>query len=410
MQKLKPDWSGGDTSAGFWTGRPFQSPFIARQTERPQQGLVSLYLDTGVKGKWARKNTAQRMGLVNNLLWTFVPSSVAVSYGSIWAIFDGEVKRFERFRQLEKGCKGASSLCLDYHCFWAPLSVFQAARHRQWAVVCSSIGSTLALISIPLVQNYTFAWVIFSGGHFDWGAGYSWQVGLMKPYWASILLGLSAACLVCCFCLFFFTTSTQMVAMTQINGIMGLLELVRGKTAGDFNLDKYHEEASFNDVADRLWENSFRICTINNTTTLEIVPKPSSSNSSPIRHSSRLRRIRERTHKHWKSFASFCHTAEMWMNGSPYPFLLRPFPLGIWIMYLLLLFAANCFVIHKMTTPRQLSDQNYALPRDPNLYIAPGVFIQVLSIQYSTLCIAHQLISSSPSFKCSNATSEASPY
>ena len=396
MKAYDLDWRAGDTSTGSWTGRPFASQFTPKGNERPPRGLVSFYLDTGNSGNYDRKNTAQRMGMLNNVLWTFFPSSIAIIYGIIWMIVDGEVKGLEKFRQLSRpaGCKGASSVCLDYHCFWAPFAVFQAIRYRQWAVVSSSIGYTLALFAIPNIQNYIFVWVVFSGGYFDWGAEYSWQTGQLDPYWAKVLLGVLAINLVCALCLFPFLKCPGFKMTTEPNGIITLIELVCGKVPADFGLDPSHEKASFNGIASVLWDQRFHVVEANSSMRLEIFRGPTSPTHSPVLNfttpsrqaqNSRFRRAFNGTRRCWNVFRvkliGYCWEVEKWMNGSPYPFLLRPLPLTLWIIFLALVFAANSYIVHKMTTPQQLSDQNYALPWNPSLYIATGVFIQVSSLE-----------------------------
>lgn len=389
------DWRAGDVSTGSWTGRPFASHFIPKGDKRPARGLISFYLDTGQSGNYDRKNTAQRMGTANNVLWTFFPSFIAVFYGIIWMIVDGEAKRLEKFRQLSRpaGCQGASSICLDYHCFWAPLAVFQAMRYRQWTVVSSSVGNTLALLAIPNIQNYVFVWQVNSGGYFDWGAEYSWQTGQLDPYWAKVLLGVLAVNLVCALCLFPVQKFPFSRMTTELNGIITTTELVGDKVLSDFGLATCHEKASFNDIASVLWKQQFRIVEADSSMRLEIIrstspthpPVRNSNTSSPQSHHSRFRRAFNATRRLWNlcsdRISKYFWEVEKWMNGSPYPFLLRPLPFTLWIIFLSCLLAANSYVVHNMTTPQQLSDQNYALPWNPSLYIATGVFIQVFSSQ-----------------------------
>ena len=42
------------------------------------------------------------MGIVEYILWTYIPSVVAVLYGVLWAIIDGEAKRVGKYHQLAK--------------------------------------------------------------------------------------------------------------------------------------------------------------------------------------------------------------------------------------------------------------------------------------------------------------------
>ena len=333
------------------------------------------------------------MGMLNNVLWTFFPSCIAITYGIMWMIVDGEVKRLEKFRQLSRpvGCKGAGSVCLDYHCFWAPFTVFQAIRYWQWAVVSSSIGYTLALFAIPNIQNYVFVWVVYSGGYFDWGAEYSWQTGQIDPYWAKVLLRVLAVNLVCAVCLFpFLRYPGFKITREPNNDIMTVTELIWDKVPADFGLDLSHEKASFNGIASVLWDQQFRIVEVKGSMRLEIFSGPTFTTHSPVPNSttpshqaqnSRFRRALNRTRRYWNVYRlvlkEYGREVEKWMNGSPYPFLLRPLLLTLWILFLALVLVANSYIVHNMTTPQQMFDQNYALPWNPSLYIATGVFIQV---------------------------------
>ena len=133
MSVYHSDWSGGDTINGHWTGTPYLADFIpANSNSRPPRGLVSFYLDTNAAGSYSRKNAAQRNGTGSNFLWSFLPSFITIAYGLLWMVVDGEVKRHEKSRHLlRSSCTGASSICLDYHCFWVPLSLLQALRYRH---------------------------------------------------------------------------------------------------------------------------------------------------------------------------------------------------------------------------------------------------------------------------------------
>ena len=228
MNAHDSDWRARDTSIGSWTGRPFASQLIPRGNERSPRGLISFYLDTGQSSNYDTKNTAQRMGTLNKVLLTLFPSYIAIIYGIIWMIIDREVKRLERFRPLSwpAGCKGASPVSPDNHCCWAPLVVFQAIPHRQWAVVNSSICCALALLAIPNILNHVFIWVVYSGGYFDWPAEYSWQTGQLDPYWTKVLFRVLGINLVRAFGLFRFLRSPCFKTVTEPNGIMTVTELI----------------------------------------------------------------------------------------------------------------------------------------------------------------------------------------
>ena len=279
-------------------------------------------------------------------------------------------------------------MCLDYHCFWTPLSLFQALRHRQWAVFSSSIGYNLALITIPNIQNYVFIWVVFSGGYFDWGAEYSWQTGQVDPYWAKVLLGVLAANFACALSLFLTMTFASFELGTDPCGIIIVAELVWDKRPADFGLDRTHEEAPFESIAIELCDQVFHARRDGNSTRLEVVStpipqaqSPTSSSRTPSAQRHCVRRALDWTSHRFSSckqmIRHYSLKAEKWMNGSPYPFLLRRIPLLLWIAFLAIIIAANGYVVQRMITPQQLIDQNYALPWNPSLYIVTGVFIQV---------------------------------
>lgn len=281
------------------------------------------------------------------------------------------------------------SLLLD------PFSVIQAIRYQQWPVASSSIGYTIALIAIPNIQNYTFKWVVFSGGHFEWGAAYSWQSGQQDPYWAKVLLGLLGLSLLCSLCLFPFTRPPTFV-VSQPGGIMTVAELVGDKFPADFGLEASHETAPFTKIASILWDQRFRVVEENQSMRLEVLrgpttlprlPVSTSTTPPPIQARNRYyREICQKSRSYWNLFLLktkyYVRQMSIWMNGSPYPFLLRPLALTLWIIFLSLVFAANAYIVHDMTGLQQLADQNYVPPSKPSLYIVVGVLIQVRPLSY----------------------------
>lgn len=131
------DWSGGSVSSGTWTGEPFNSRFIRSLTfDRPPRGLLSFYYNSASNGVWNQKNGAQRLGRGVYRTFTYLPMLLAVLYGRMWKVLDDDIKRIDMYYRLQKpnGTTGDRSLCLNYHTFWAPLSLFQALRYRHWSV------------------------------------------------------------------------------------------------------------------------------------------------------------------------------------------------------------------------------------------------------------------------------------
>lgn len=94
--------------------------------------------------------------------FTFLPSLLAVLYGRFWKTLDDEVKRIDMYHRLQQkgGTTAERSVCLNYHTFWAPLSILQAVRYGHWTVAISSLGSILGSTIIPILQNYVFSWAL----------------------------------------------------------------------------------------------------------------------------------------------------------------------------------------------------------------------------------------------------------
>lgn len=146
-----------------------------------------------------RKNSTNRLGTSGFILWTYVPSIIAVGYGILWSIVDAETKRLEKYRQLSRngGCTGRGSVCLNYHCFWSPFTIIQALRYRQWTVVFSSSAYVLSFIAVPNIQSYVFYWESYSGGTMPWGGQWAWQTFQVNSYWANVLVGVLTLILFC---------------------------------------------------------------------------------------------------------------------------------------------------------------------------------------------------------------------
>ena len=251
----------------------------------------------------------------------------------------------------------------------------------------SSIGYALTLITVSNVQNYIFKWAVYSRRHFEWGATYSWQSGQIDPHWAKVLLGVLSLNLLCSLLLLPFTRPCACVP-SEPGGIMTVAELVWDKVPADFSLEASHETASFAEIASILWNQRFGVVKekysmrleIKGSTSLSRSPVSTSTTPSPSQARNRfLRNMSQRSRLYWNSFLlkaeRYVCQVSVWMNSSLYPFLLTPLALALWIAFLSLVFAANVYIIHNMTRPQQLSDQNYALPFKPSLYIVVGVSI-----------------------------------
>ena len=87
--------------------------------------------------------------------WQYAPIMIFVFYGVLWQMSDFEVKRLEPFYQLSKktGATAGESLNMDYLTFMSWLVPLRALRHRQFAVIYSSLGTLIASSLVPVLQS-----------------------------------------------------------------------------------------------------------------------------------------------------------------------------------------------------------------------------------------------------------------
>ena len=329
------------------------------------------------------------MGAPLYILWTYGPIIFTVLYGLLWQIVDGEVKRVEVYYQLslEGGCLGKKSLSLNYHCFWSPLSILQALRFKHWAVFLSSTGYTLSLIAMPNIQNYVFAWTVYSGGNLDWGGTYSWQVGYVDPYWTAVLIGILVANLICIVALTIILQFRVSGLREDPLGVITLVKLISGsqRRFAEFGLENKDAFESLETITSKLNSRRFEISSgyqLRETPQPQSVTSPNSSfvlwtqllPTALVQQLSQVWRILKRT---WKLIVSIVRKIDTWINGRSQPFMFHPLISLLWIAWLLLLLTANSYILVKMTSDRQLALYNFVIPWSPNAYLLVGVFIQV---------------------------------
>jgi hypothetical protein len=87
--------------------------------------------------------------------WKYAPIMTFVFYGILWQMSDFEVKRLEPYYQLSKktGATAAESLNMDYLTFMSWLVPLWALRHKQYAVIYSSMGTLVASSLVPVLQS-----------------------------------------------------------------------------------------------------------------------------------------------------------------------------------------------------------------------------------------------------------------
>ena len=95
---------------------------------------------------------------INNgvwFVWKYLGEILLLSFGIMCQATDFEVRRLEPYYQMSQrtGSKAEQSLNMDYLTFWSYLIPFKAFRHRQWAVVCSSVATILASALVPVLYT-----------------------------------------------------------------------------------------------------------------------------------------------------------------------------------------------------------------------------------------------------------------
>ncbi|KAF2852310.1 hypothetical protein T440DRAFT_393144, partial [Plenodomus tracheiphilus IPT5] len=106
------------------------------------------------------KDGILRFGKVGDLTiwlyfaWQYAPIMVFVFYGILWQMTDFEVKRLEPFYQLSQktGATAGESLNMDYLTFMSWAVPLRALRHKQYAVIYSSMGTLIASSVVPVLQ------------------------------------------------------------------------------------------------------------------------------------------------------------------------------------------------------------------------------------------------------------------
>jgi hypothetical protein len=88
-------------------------------------------------------------------LWKYAAIITFVFYGILWQMTDFEVKRLEPYYQLSKksGATAGESLNMDYLTFMSWLVPLRALRHRQYAVIYSSVSTLVASSLVPVLQS-----------------------------------------------------------------------------------------------------------------------------------------------------------------------------------------------------------------------------------------------------------------
>ena len=123
-------------------------------------------------------------------VWKYLGEILLTSYGVMFQATDFEVRRLEPYYQMSQstGSIASESLNMDYLTFWSYLIPFKAFKHRQWAVVCSSLSTILSSAVLPVLYSAAVN-LNPPRGHRNWQPGeppivYKVQ---MDPAWTRVL-------------------------------------------------------------------------------------------------------------------------------------------------------------------------------------------------------------------------------
>ncbi|KAF1932866.1 uncharacterized protein M421DRAFT_53848 [Didymella exigua CBS 183.55] len=103
----------------------------------------------------AKFTKADDLTLAVFFTWKYAPIIAFVFYGILWQMTDFEVKRLEPYYQLSRktGATAGESLNMDYLTFMSWLVPLRALRHRQYAVIWSSLGTLVGSSLVPVLQS-----------------------------------------------------------------------------------------------------------------------------------------------------------------------------------------------------------------------------------------------------------------
>lgn len=103
----------------------------------------------------AQFTKVDELSLTAFFTWKYAPIIIFVFYGILWQMSDFEVKRLEPYYQLSQktGATAGESLNMDYLTFMSWLVPLRALRHRQYAVIWSSLGTLVGSSLVPVLQS-----------------------------------------------------------------------------------------------------------------------------------------------------------------------------------------------------------------------------------------------------------------
>ncbi|KAJ4412343.1 hypothetical protein N0V91_000814 [Didymella pomorum] len=194
----------------------------------------------------AKFRKADELSLTAFFTWKYAPIIAFVFYGILWQMTDFEVKRLEPYYQLSRntGATAGESLNMDYLTFMSWLVPLRALRHRQYAVIWSSLGTLVGSSLVPVLQSAS----IMVDPPKDERKSKDWKYIRIDPPWSRAVSGCLVFVAICGAALMY-AMRRKSGLLSNPQGIAGIAAMAtRSHILTDFHgldeepLDKIHKQ------------------------------------------------------------------------------------------------------------------------------------------------------------------------
>ncbi|KAG6004580.1 hypothetical protein E4U21_000914 [Claviceps maximensis] len=239
----------------------------------------------------------------------FAPTLSAVVFGVLWQFVDFDVRRLEAYHQLSRpgGALAAESINVDYVTSFSFYRPFRALRLGHYAVVLSSVATTLA---ISLVPTFASASIVLTPGRDERLKHPDEDKFIhLSPAWSRLLTSTLAVCAACGFGLLCLLQTRRTGLVSDVQGIAGLASMaVVSHILMDF---KDMDTAMHKDIHHRLKHNRY---VLRNSS---LAPEDDNAATSQARRGRRRRRGGSKLKDDEDDDKTY-------MSENPHPLMLRP--------------------------------------------------------------------------------------
>ncbi|KAF1830765.1 hypothetical protein BDW02DRAFT_85781 [Decorospora gaudefroyi] len=171
------------------------------------------------KGGLRKFTKVGELSVTEYFTWQYAPIMFFVFYGILWQMSDFEVKRLEPFYQLSKktGATAGESLNMDYLTFMSWLVPLRALRHKQFAVIYSSLGTLIASSLLPVLQSSSISMYPPPGQRKVDG----WKSVRVEPAWSRAVSG-ALVLVACCGLALMYAMRRKSGLQSDPKGIAGI--------------------------------------------------------------------------------------------------------------------------------------------------------------------------------------------